>query len=160
MAWSWTVNDLDGLSLDGDVARASRWKLVGVDEETLVRVAWVEGEHAVVDVLLQAFAAVARSQGTARGFREQARFNTLGLGVVGHILNDHTPFTIDVLGADWASVFDIAGADETFTTNPVTLIELFAVVERVIEFLFLLLGDTIDQIIGRLIGNIGVFLQD
>ncbi len=114
----------------------------------------------MVDVFLEALAVVAWGQGAASGFGEQAGLDALGLGVVGDFLDDNAPFTIDVLSADWASVSDGAGADETFTTNPVALIELLAVVERVIEFLFLGLGDTINQIISGLVSNIGVLLQD
>lgn len=134
------------LSLDGDVARASRRQLEGIDEDTFVRVAGVEGEHAVVDVLLQALAVVARSQGTAGGFREEASFDTLGLGVSGPgvVLDNDAPFTISVLSAQRTSVLDVAGANESLTADPVALIKLFAVIERVVEFLLLSLGDTVD----------------
>ena len=142
------------------MARASWWQLVGVDEETLVGIARVEWEHAVVDVLLEALAVVARGQSAASGFGEQAGLDALGLSVVSDFLDDDAPFAVDVLGADRAGVSDAAGADETFTADPVALVELLAVVERVIEFLFLLLGHAINQIVGRLVGNIGVFLQD
>ncbi len=42
MGVQWNLG-LDG----GDVAGASRWQLVGVDEDALVSIARVEGEHAV-----------------------------------------------------------------------------------------------------------------
>ena len=114
----------------------------------------------MVDVLLEALAVVARGQSAASGFGEQAGLDALGLSVVSDFLDDDAPFAVDVLGADRAGVSDAAGADETFTADPVALVELLAVVERVIEFLFLLLGHAINQIVGRLVGNIGVFLQD
>ena len=38
-------------------------------------------------------------------------FNPMGLGVVGNILKNNTPFTVDVLGAKWTSVLDIAGTN-------------------------------------------------
>ena len=129
------------------MARTSRWQLVGVDEETAVRIARVERQHAMVDVLLEALAVVARSQSAASGFREQAGFDALRLRVVGDVLDDDAPFAVDVLGAQRSGVFDVAGADESFTADPVTLVELFAVVERVVEFLFLRFGDAIDQIV-------------
>ena len=46
----------DGIALvelSRDVARASGRQLVNVDKETLVRIARIERQHAVVDVLLQ-----------------------------------------------------------------------------------------------------------
>ena len=148
------------MKFSGDAARAGRWQLVNVDEQTFAGIARVEGEHAVVDVLLEALAVVARGQSAASGFGEQAGLDALGLSVVSDFLDDDAPFAVDVLGADRAGVSDAAGADETFTADPVALVELLAVVERVIEFLFLLLGHAINQIVGRLVGNIGVFLQD
>ena len=150
------------LDLGRDVAGAGRGQLVGVDEETLVRVARVEGEHAMVDVLLQALAVVARSQGAASGAGEQAALDPLGLGVgrPGLSLNDDAPFAFGVLGAEGADVADVGRADEAFTADPVALVELVAVVEGVVESLLLFLGDSIDQIIGRLVGDVGVLLQD
>lgn len=153
------VADESQLGLDGDVARAGRFQLVRVDEESLVGVAWIKGQHAVVDVLLKAFAVVARRQSAAGGFGEQAGFDALCLRVVGHVLDDDTPFAIDVLGAKGTGVLDVGRADESFSADPVALVKLFAVVERIVEFLFLLLGDAIDQIVGRLVSHIGVFLQ-
>ena len=148
------------MKFSGDAARAGRWQLVNVDEQTFAGIARVEGEHAVVDVLLEALAPMTWSQSAARSPRVTANLNALGLRVDIYILDDNSPFAQDVGGADWAGVFDVAGADETFTADPVALVELLAVVERVIEFLFLLLGHAINQIVGRLVGNIGVFLQD
>ena len=138
------------LCLDGDVARASRWQLVGVDEDALVSIARIEGEHAVNGVLLEAFAEVARGQSAASGFREQASLGALSLGVSrpGDVLDDDAPFTGRVLGAQRTRVGHVAGAYETLTTNPVALVELLAVVERIIEFLLLFLADAIYQIVG------------
>lgn len=143
------MNAIGGcLGLDGDVARAGGRQLERVDEETLVRVARVEGEHAVVHVLLQALAAVARGQSAAGGLGEQARLDAVGLRVVGHVLDDHTPLTVDVLGAEGPGVLDVARADEALSANPVALVELLAVVERVVELFFLSLGDALDQVVG------------
>ena len=55
-----------------DVAGASRCELEDVDENALVRVAGIEGQHPMVDVLLRALALVARSQKSASGIREKA----------------------------------------------------------------------------------------
>lgn len=142
------------------MARAGRRQLEGVDEQTLVGVTRIEGEHPVVDVLLDALALVARGQGAASGFGEQAALNALGLGVVSDVLDNNAPFAVDVLGAEGAGVLDVARADEAFAANPVALVELFAVVERVVELLFLDLGDTVNEVVGGLVGNIGVLLQD
>ena len=134
----------------GDVAGASRWQLVGVDEDALVSIARVEGEHAVDGVLLEALAQVARGQGAASGFGEQASLGPLGLGVSrpGDVLDDDAPLTGRVLGAQGTRVGHLAGADETLTTDPVALVELLAVVERIIEFLLLFLADAVHQIVG------------
>jgi len=152
--------ELEGSNLSWDVARTSRWQLVDVDEETLVRIAWVEGEHAVVDILLKAGALIARSQGAASGSSKQAGLDALGLSIVSDVLNDDSPFSIDVLSAQGTSVGDIRWADKSLTSNPVAFVELLAVIEGIVEFLLLLLCDSINQIIGRLVSNIGVLLQD
>ena len=114
----------------------------------------------MVHVLLKTLAFEAWGQSTASGFGEKASLDALGLGVVSDILDDHTPFTMDVLSAEGTGVGHIGGADETFTNNPVTLVELLSVVEGIIESLFLFLGDVIYQIISGLIGNVSVLLQD
>lgn len=49
-----------------NVAGAGRWQLVDVNEETSLSITRIKREHTVVDVLLNAGAAVARCQGTAR----------------------------------------------------------------------------------------------
>jgi hypothetical protein len=152
--------ELEGSSLSWDVARTSRWQLVDVDEETLVRIAWVKGEHAVVHVLLQAGAFVARSQGTARGSSKQAGLDALGLSIVSDVLNDDSPFSIDVLSTQGTSIGNIRWADISLTSNPVAFVELLAVIEGIVKFLLLLLCDSINQIIGRLVSNIGVLLQN
>ena len=131
----------------GNVARAGRWQLVDVDEETPLRIARVEGEHAVVDVLLDAGAAIARSQCAASGFGEQTGLDALGLRVVMDVLDDNSPFAQDVGGADWAGVFDVAGADETFTADPVALVELLSVVLTVVKVVLSQRSQTIDQIV-------------
>ena len=138
------------LSLDGDVARASRWQLVSVDEDSLVGVARIEGEHPVDGVLLEALAEMARGQGAASGFREKASLGALGLRVSwpGDVLDDDAPFAGRVLGAKWTRIGHVAGADETLATYPVALVELFAVVERIIEFLLLFFADAIHQVVG------------
>ena len=141
------------------MARASRWQLVRVDEKSFVGIARVERQHTLVDVLLKAFAVEARRQGTTCCFWEETRLDALGLRVVGHVLDDDAPFAVDVLGAHGSRVGHFGRADETLTTDPVALIELLSVVERVIEGFLLLLADALDQIVSRLMGHVSVFLQ-
>ena len=44
----------------GDMARASRWQLVGINKESTVGVTGVQRQHAVVHVFLGTFGLVAR----------------------------------------------------------------------------------------------------
>ena len=43
------------------MARASRRKLVGIDEKSTVRITRVKGQHSVVNILLGTFGMVTRS---------------------------------------------------------------------------------------------------
>ena len=133
--------------VDGNVARTGRRQFVDVDEETFAMVAGVEGEHAVVDVLLDTFALIARSQSATRSASEEASFDALGLSVISDILDDDAPFTISVLSADWASVEDVTGADVTFSADPVSFVVSLAVVERIVKLILLSVGDAFNQII-------------
>ena len=99
-------------------------------------IARIEGKHPLVDEFLDTSAAVTRSQSTARCAREQTGFDALGLGVIGDILDNNAPFSIDVLGAEWAGVLDTTGADVAFFTNPVALLEWISVVQGIIEMVF------------------------
>lgn len=112
-----------------DVTGACRRKLVDVDEETLLRIARIEGEHAMVYVLLDALAAVARSQSPAGRSSVEAGFNTLGLCVVVDVLDDDAPLSVHIAGADRASVEHVTGTDVALISNPVALIERISVVE-------------------------------
>lgn len=118
------------------IARASRWQLIDVDEQAPVHVTWIEGEHALINIFLNANTAIARSQSTTRGTGKQTSFRTLGLSVVGNILNDDTPLTIDVLGADGTRIFNVTRADIPFTANPVALFESVAIVQIIIKMIF------------------------
>ena len=108
------------------MTRASGRQLVDVDKETLVRIARVEGQHAMVDVLLQAGALVARGQGAARSAGEEAGLDALGLRVVGDVLHDDAPFSFDVLGAHRSRVQHLRWADEALGTDPVGFLERVA----------------------------------
>ena len=120
------------------MARASRWQLVNVDEDSLLRIAGIKGKHPLVNVLLQAFAAVARGQSATRGTGEQASFKALSLGVSrpGDFLNNDAPFTFNVHCTSRTSVNDVTGADVTFFPRPVSLLVEFAFVGRIVEMFF------------------------
>lgn len=122
------------MKFTGNVTRASRWQFVNVNKNSLLSIARIEGQHALVDVLLHAFAAKARSQSAARGAGEQASLDTLGLRVSrpGDILNDGTPFTVNVQSAQRTGVLDIARADVSFLANPVGLLKGLALVIGVV----------------------------
>lgn len=147
------------LDLGGDVTGAGRRQLVCVDKEAAVGVTWVEREHTMDDVLLKAFAVMARGQRAASGLREEAGFDSLRLSVISHVLDDYAPFAFSVLSAEGPGILDIAGANETLTADPVAFVKLFSVVEGVIKFLFLRFSHAVHQIIGRLISDVGVLLQ-
>lgn len=145
----------------GNVTRASRWQLVNVDEDSFLRIARIEGKHPLINVLLQTLAVIARSQSAASGTREQARFDALSLSVSGpgDFLDDDAPFSIGVHGSEWASIQNVTWADVTFTTDPVSLLERLSVVLGVIEMFLRQGSQSIDQVVGRLVGNVGVLLQ-
>ena len=129
------------------MARASGRQLVDVDKETLVRITRVEGEHAVVDVLLQTGALVARSQSATSSTDKQTGLDTLSLSVVGDILDDDSPFSSNVLGTQGTSIGNIRWADKSLTTDPVALVELLSIVERIVKFILLFFGNSINQIV-------------
>lgn len=82
----------------------------------------------MVNVLLNALAPVARSQCAARRSVEQACFHALSLSVVGDVLDDNTPFIVDVLCTLRTGIQNLAWANVTLATYPVTLIESVAFV--------------------------------
>ena len=149
------------MQFTGNVARAGRWQLVDVDEDSLLGIARIKGKHPLVNIFLQTFAAETRGQGATSCTGEQTIFDAVGLGVSGPgvFLDDDPPFSIDIHCAEWTSINDIARADVSFTPNPVALLKGLAVVFGIVEMFLRQGGQSIDQIIGRLISNIGVFLQ-
>lgn len=120
------------------VAGASRWHLVDIDENSFLRIARIEGQHTMVDVLLQTFASIASSESAARCSRKQTGLDPLRLRVSwpGNILHDDAPFTVSVHGTNGAGVKDIAGTDVSLVANPVTLFEGTAVIVGIIKVLF------------------------
>ena len=149
------------MKFTGNVARAGRWQLVDVDEDSLLGIAWIEGKHPLVNIFLQTFAAETRGQGATRCTREQTSFDALSLGVSGPgvFLDDDPPFSIDIHCASRTSVNDVTRTDVSLFTRPVSFFVELAVVVGVVEVVFGQRSQSLDRIIGRLIGNIGVFLQ-
>lgn len=101
----------------------------------------------MVDVFLDAGTAMAWGQSAAGSTSKQARFNTLRLSVIGHILNNDTPFTFNVQSSFRPGINDIARADVSSASDPVALVEGFAVVVGIIEFIFFRRTDAINQVI-------------
>ncbi len=144
-----------------NVARAGRWQLVDVDEDSLLGIARIKGKHPLVNIFLQTFAAETRGQGATSCTGEQTSFEALSLGVSrpGDVLDDDPPFSIDIHCASRTSVNDVARADVSLFTRPVSFFVELAVVVGVVEMVFGQRSQSLDRIISRLIGNIGVFLQ-
>lgn len=156
-----------------DVTRASRWKLVGINEESTVGITGVQGQHAVVHILLCAFALVARGQEAASGIWGLTCLQTGSLGVVvvsisvvfGDVLKDNAPIPLNVDSTFNLDVVNIAWAQIALRSDPVgriirtmTLGSTSVVV--VVETVFLVGSDVVDQIIGRLVSHIRVLLQE
>lgn len=51
-------------------------------------------------------------------------------------MDNGTPFTINIQGAQRTGVMDIAGADVSFFANPVALVKGLALVVRVVKVFF------------------------
>ena len=117
------------------MTRARRWQFVNVNENSLLNVTRIEGQHTLVDVFLHAFATVARSQCAASGSGEQTTFDALSLRVSrpGDVLNDGPPFTVNIQSAQRTAVVDIAGADVSFLANPVAFIKGLALVCGIVK---------------------------
>jgi hypothetical protein len=111
-----------------DVARTSRWQFENVYENTFGDIARIVREHSVVDVLLDTFRTMARGDSSAGGTRIQTSFNAMGLGVIGNILDNDTPFSVCVQCAFRPCVKDIARTDVTFTAHPIAFRKHIAIV--------------------------------
>ena len=155
------------------MAGAGRGKLVGINEESSVGVTGVNREHPVVDILLGALAIVARSQQSAGTVGVQASLKPGGLSVVvlsitvslGDVLQDDSPVALNVDGTGDLGVVNIAGAKVALRADPVAGIigrgSLAGTsVVLVVKRLLLGLGDVLDKVISRLVGNISVLLQE
>ena len=156
-----------------NVARASRWELVGVDEEPSVWVTRVDRHHPVVDVLLGALALVAWSQETAGRVWSLASFQASSLSVVvmsitvffGDMLQNDSPVSFDVHGSPDLGIVDVRWAKVAFWTDPVAgIVGRWTLgstsVVGVIESVLLVLGNVLNQIISRLVSHIRVLLEE
>merc|ERR1712223_648856 len=157
----------------GDVAGTGTGQLVGVDEEAPVGVAGVDGEHPVVDVLLGALGLVAWGQQPAGTVGGQAGLKPCGLGVVvvavavalGDVLEDDPPVALNVDSPGDLGVVDLGGAEVALGPDPGG-----GVVGRgalggsgivlVVKVFLLFLGDVLDQVIGGLVSNVSILLQE
>merc|ERR1712080_398811 len=137
----------------GDVAGAGAGQLVGVDEEAPV--------------------GVAGGQQSAGAVRGQAGLQPGGLGVVvvavavalWDVLEDDPPVALNVDGPGDLSVVNLRGAEVALGPDPVG-----GVVGRgalggsgvvlVVKVFLLFLGDVLDQVIGGLVSNVSILLQE
>jgi len=155
------------------MAGAGAGELVGVDEESSVRITGVEGEHPVVDKLLGTLGLVAGGQESAGAVREQAGLQSGGLGVVvvtvavalGDVLEDDPPVTLNIDSPGDLGVVNIGGTEVTLGSDPVSGVVLAGAlagssVVAVVEVLLLRLGDHLHEVVSALVSNVGVLLQE
>jgi len=171
------VEDQGGLRilrvLGRDMARASAWKLVGVNEESSVWITGVQGEHSVVDKLLGALGLVARGKESAGTVREQASLQPGGLGVVvvtvsitiRNVLEDDSPVTLNIDSSGDLGVVNVAWAEISLGSDPVAGVVFawsFASsgVVVVVKVFLLRFGNSVDKIISALVSNVSVLLQE
>ena len=103
-----------------------RGQLVDVNEESLVRVTGIIWQHAVVHELLRAVALVARSQRATRCLWVLTRLQACSLRVVVHVIDDHTPLTLDVTSPFGHSVGYVAWANIALGTCRETILFIWA----------------------------------
>ena len=96
------------------MARAGRRELVGINEETSVRITGIYGDHSMVYVFLSAFALVTRGKETASRVWGLTSLQAGGLCVVimaitiffGDVLEDDSPVAFNIHGpADLGIVY-------------------------------------------------------
>ena len=160
-------------SLLRNMARTSRGKLVGIDEKSTVWITRVQGKHSVVNILLGTFGVITGSQKSAGRIRGLAGFQAGGLGIVivtisvvfGDVLENDTPVSFNVDSTFDFGVFNCGWAKVTFRSDPVgSIIGRRSLgsssIVFVIEGSFLRSNDVLNQVIGGLVGNIGVLFQE
>jgi len=154
-----------------NVTGAGTWKFVGINEESSVRVTRVYREHPVVDILLGTLALVAGSQQAASRVRVLTSLKTGGLCVVvvsititlRNVLQDDSPVALNIDSSGDLGIVYITGTKITLRSDPVGGIigrgSLASTsVVRVVKPFLLGLGDVLDQIISRLVSNVGILL--
>ena len=127
----------------------------------------------MVDVLLSALGLVARSQEPASGVGGSASLQPGGLGVVvlavavflWDVLEDDAPEALDVDGASDLGVVDVGRAEVTLRSDPVGGVVRggslgSSGVVAVVEGVLLILGDVFDQVVGALVGDVRVLLEE
>ena len=157
----------------GDVARAGRWQLVGVDEESPVGVARVDREHAVVDILLGALGLIARGKEAAGRVGCLTGLQPGGLGVVvvavavplGDVLEDDPPVSLHIDGPGDLGVVHVGGTEVALGSDPVAGVVLAGSlagtsVVPVVEMLLLRLGDHLHEVVSALVSNVSVLLEE
>lgn len=131
------------------VAAARSWHAIDVDEQALVWIARVVGEHTVVDVFLGALAVVAGSKGTAGGIREQTGLHSGGLGIIMDIVDNDSPLASYVLGSFGHGVDDVTGAGVALGARPVgdivrVMTRRCACVKGIVKMFLLVVGYVLD----------------
>ena len=155
------------------MARACAGQLVGVDEKSAIQIAGIQGQHAVVDILLRALAVVAGGQQAARRVGEEARLQPRGLRVVvltvavalRHVLHNNPPEALHVHGPLDLRIVNVGGAEVALRSDPVRHVVGRrslggARVVLVVESLLLRADDLLDEVIGRLVGLVCVLLEE
>ena len=110
-----------------NMARAGRRELVGINEETSVRITGIYGDHSMVYVFLSAFALVTRGKETASRVWGLTSLQAGGLCVVimaitiffGDVLEDDSPVAFNIDCSADLSVVNIGWAQVAFWADPV-----------------------------------------
>jgi len=127
----------------------------------------------VVDIFLGALALVAGSQQTTSRVRVLTSLKTGGLGVVvvaititlRNVLQDDSPVALNIDSPGDLSVIHVTGTKVALRSNPVGGIIgrgslTSPSVVGVVKSFLLFLGDVLDQVIGRLVSNVSILLQE
>jgi hypothetical protein len=109
------------------MARTSRGKLVGINEEPTVGITRVKGQHPVEDILLCTLRLVTRSQKSASRIGSLTSLQPSGLGVIvvsirvvsGNVLEDDTPKALNIDSPLQLGIVDMGGAKIALRSNPV-----------------------------------------
>jgi hypothetical protein len=128
-----------------DVAGTIRREFVNVNEQSSAGITRIEGQQALVAVLLQAATLVARHKSAARSAVDQARLNPLGLRDIVDVLDDDSPLAHRIDRTHWPAVNNFGRTYEASSgTHPVAFVVRVAVVQGIVEIL-LIFVKTFDQ---------------